>query len=712
MVTRWSSNTKHNSFSGINNNLHGNLYSCRMSFNRKRNLNGQFCYSFSFHNSNFNINLLGQLITFTATPNNGGSAPTYQWKINGADVAGANSSTFTSSTLNNGDVVSVVMTSNESYTTTPTAVSNSITITAASVTPAVSITASSTAICSGSSITFTATVNNGGSAPTYQWKINGADVAGANSSTFTSSSLNDGDAVSVVMTSNANCTTTPTASSNSISITTASVTPAVSITANTTTICSGAPITFTATPTNGGSTPTYQWKVNGADVAGANSATYTSSTLNNGDIVTVVMTSNAGCANPLATTSNSITVSASSVTPSVSITSGPSPTCAGSNTIFITTTTDGGNAPTFQWQVNSVNVPGAIGTAFISILQNGDVVTVVMTSNAGCTTTPTATSNAITVSVISITATATAPDIGCGQTTGTITVNASGGISPYNYSINAGNTYQPSNVFSSLAAGSYTIRIKDAANCTADINVTINQTNSTLAATVSAPDIACGQATGSITVNVSGGTSPYSYSINAGSSYQSSNVFNGLSAGSYAIRINDAANGTVDINVSINQSNSTLAATASAPDIACGQATGTITVSVSGGNVPYSYSIDAGNTYQTSNVFNGLAPGTYLIKVKDANGCLLDLTATLNSAGMINLQISNPLPVCAPATIDLTAASITTGSDAGLSFTYWNDPSATIPVTNPNAIVNTSVYYIKATSLNGCFITKPVAVNI
>jgi gliding motility-associated-like protein len=335
-----------------------------------------------------------------------------------------------------------------------------------------------------------------------------------------------------------------------------------------------------------------------------------------------------------------------------------------------------------------------------------------MTSNASCTTTPTATSNAITVSVSSVTATATAPDIGCGQTTGTITVNASGGISPYNYSINGGNTYQSSNVFSGLAAGPYTIRIKDAANCTADINVTINQTNSTLAATASAPDIACGQATGTITVSASGGTSPYSYSINAGSSYQSSNVFNGLSAGAYTIRIKDAANCTVDINVSINQSNSTLAATASAPDIACGQATGTITVNASGGNVPYSYSIDAGNTYQTSNVFNGLTPGTYLIRVKDANGCLLDLTVTLNSIGITNLQINNPSPVCAPATIDLTAAAITAGSDAGLSYTYWTDAAATNQVTNPNAIMKTGIYYIKGTAPNGCFITKPVNVNI
>ena len=70
------------------------------------------------------------------------------------------------------------------------------------------------------------------------------------------------------------------------------------------TICSGTSVTFTATPTNGG-TPSYQWKVNGSDV-GTNSNTYTSTTLANNDAVTVEMTSTATCATGSPATSNSI----------------------------------------------------------------------------------------------------------------------------------------------------------------------------------------------------------------------------------------------------------------------------------------------------------------------------------------------------------------------------------------------------------------------
>src|SRR5436189_6090561 len=158
---------------------------------------------------------------------------------------------------------------------------------------------------------------NGGTTPTYQWQVNGVN-AGTNSPTFTSSSLVNNDQVTVMMTSNASCTTTLTGTSNVITITTSSVTPSVSINASSTSICAGSSITFTATPTNGGTTPTYQWQVNGVN-AGTNSTTFTSSSLANNDQVTAMMTSNASCATTSTATSNVITITTSSVTPSVTM---------------------------------------------------------------------------------------------------------------------------------------------------------------------------------------------------------------------------------------------------------------------------------------------------------------------------------------------------------------------------------------------------------
>jgi hypothetical protein len=190
------------------------------------------------------------IVTFTATPTNGGSNPSYQWQVNGAN-AGTNAPTFTTNTLNDGDVVTVILTSDLACVSTPTATSNPVTITSTSVDPSVSIAANSTTICNGTSVTFTATPTNGGTNPSYQWQVNGAN-AGTNAPTFTTNTLNDGDVVTVILTSDLACVSTPTATSNPVTITSTSVDPSVSIAANSTTICNGTSVTFTATPTNGG----------------------------------------------------------------------------------------------------------------------------------------------------------------------------------------------------------------------------------------------------------------------------------------------------------------------------------------------------------------------------------------------------------------------------------------------------------------------------
>ena len=177
------------------------------------------------------------------------------------------------------------------------------------VVPSVSISETSNNICSGTSVTFTATPTNGGTIPTYQWKLNGSNV-GTNSTTYTNSGLINSDIVSCVMTSNASCASPTNVTSNSVTMSvTSNVTPSVSIT-GTSNICPGTSVTFTATPTNGGSVPSYQWKLNGSNV-GTNSTTYTNTGLINGDIVSVVMNANNTCQTTSTATSNSITMTVS-----------------------------------------------------------------------------------------------------------------------------------------------------------------------------------------------------------------------------------------------------------------------------------------------------------------------------------------------------------------------------------------------------------------
>ena len=315
----------------------------------------------------------GTSVTFTATPSGGGTAPTYQWQVNGVN-AGAGGTTFTTSTLTNGQVVTCIMTSNSPCAAPLTGTSTGITMTVnPTVVPSVSIAAvPSGAICTGTSVTFTATPTNGGTTPTYQWQVNGVN-AGVGGTTFTSTTLANSDVVTCILTSNATCAAPTAGTSIGITMTVnATVVPSVSIVAAPSgAICSGTSVTFTATPTNGGTTPTYQWQVNGVN-AGAGGTTFTSSALANSDVVTCILTSNAACASPLTATSTGITmtVNATPATPTISQ--------AG---LVLTSSSATGN----QWYLNGTLIVGATGQTY-TVTANGTYTVVVTTGGCSSST--------------------------------------------------------------------------------------------------------------------------------------------------------------------------------------------------------------------------------------------------------------------------------------------------------------------------------------
>ena len=177
-------------------------------------------------------------------------------------------------------------------------------------TPSVSISSTSNAVCTGSSVTFTATPTNGGSAPSYQWKKNGTTNIGTNSANLVlqDNQVTTGDIISCVMTANNVCQTISTVTSNLITLNVGTVSPSVSISTAKDTICSGANTIFTAVATNGGSSPNYQWKKNGVDAGSGSTITFLSNTLSNGDVISCVLTANNPCQTSATANSNEITM--------------------------------------------------------------------------------------------------------------------------------------------------------------------------------------------------------------------------------------------------------------------------------------------------------------------------------------------------------------------------------------------------------------------
>lgn len=405
----------------------------------------------------------GDTVVFTATPTNGGTSPSYQWKVNGSN-AGANSATFSTTSLSNGDMIWCVLTSNDPLANPTTANSDTITMTVNTrLTPIVAISLSpNDTICDGTTVTFTATYANGGSTPSFQWKLNGANVGG-DSAKYITSTLADGDVVSCILTSSETCVTAATDTSNSITMKVNPIlTPVVNITVSPNdTICANTFTTFTATTSNGGSSPTYQWRRNGV-VVGSNSSTYSTNTLANGDNVLCILTSSETCVSKTRDTSDSITMTVRpNLVPSVSITVSPNDTvCAGTPLTFTATPVNGGSSPVYTWRVNGSIVGGNSPTLNVSLSVNSTV-WCTMASSEQCKTSSLVFSNFISMRVNAIltpdvNVTVSPNDTICAGTMTTFTASpVNGGTTPsYQWQLNGINAGTNSNTYSSSTLSS------------------------------------------------------------------------------------------------------------------------------------------------------------------------------------------------------------------------------------------------------------------
>jgi gliding motility-associated-like protein len=542
-------------------------------------------------------------ITITASTGTG-----YTYSING--------STYQASTIFSGVAPGVY---NVTVKDGGGCISGAITVTVNGAPSAISITVNSAAVCTGADANITATVAPQGSY-TYSWTVPGGAANPGNVSSFTASVAGN----YTVTVSNGGCSASATG--------TVTVTAQAQVSADNKEVCSGSSVLLTGQPSGG------TWS--GTGVSGS---TFNAASLAAGNYT--VTYSYQGSASCSGTATATIKVNALPAAPVASATQQPSCTSP-TGTITVSAPSPAANISYSvngsTYQASNIFTGLAAGTYNVTVKDAGcvsPITSVVLTQGSPATVV------------------ATASPTGCGQATGAINISAANGTAPYSYSID-GTSFQTSNLFNSLSAGNYTITVKDATGCIANVSVAVTQQNSAiLASTVTAPANS-GQSNGSIIVTASNGIAPYSYSINGGG-FQVSNTFNNLAAGSYTITVKDASGCTVTVSADVGETTLALTATASAPPIRCGESTGVITITASGGASPYTYSLNGG-TYVSLNTFGNLTAGTYNIKVKDAVGTTFDVTATLTQIGSnITATAAAPAIPCGQTTgrITVTAAN-------------------------------------------------------
>lgn len=321
-----------------------------------------------------------------------------------------------------------------------------------------------------------------------------------------------------------------------------------------------------------------------------------------------------------------------------------------------------------SYTVNITDANGCVNTASVTLIQPTALVLVPSVTNTTCN----------------------------GSCNGSAGVAASGGVGPYNYLWAPGGQTTP--VINNLCAGSYTVTVTDASNCTGTAIITVTEPQA-LTAGITSNNVSCnGGCNGSATTTPSGGTGPYTFLWMPGN-FTTSNI-TGLCPGTYTCTITDANGCTLNQQVTITQP-SPLSALVTATTSSCGNCNGTATVAVSGGTPPYAYFWTPSN--QTNPTATNLCIGNYTVTVTDAAGCTTTATCTVLPIVNIVVTSSTTSLSCAGSCDGIASANAAGGTNP---YTYNWMPG------NYNTQTVTGLcagsYTVTATDANLCFNTAVV----
>jgi PKD repeat protein len=531
-------------------------------------------------------------------------------------------------------------------------------------------TASATdATCNGDTDGTATVIPAGGTAPfTILW-----DAAAGSQTTATAIGLGAGT-YSVTTTDANGCIAIATATVNEPTLLTAS-TNAFDVT------CNGGTDGQATASASGGTAPyTFLW-----DAAAGSQTTATAVGLGAGTYSVTITDANGCTATTTATINEPTTVVAS--------TNSTDALCNGGTDGTATATASGGTGSyTFLWDAAA----GSQTTATAIGLGAGTY-SVTITDANGCTATAIATVNE--PSSIVITNVATTDPTCNGDTDGTINIAAAGGTGTLQYSIDNGVTFQASNSFAGLGAATYNIVVEDANGCQVTSTATLIDPPVVTITNVVATDPTCSGNDGTIVITATGGTGTIQYSIDNGVTFQASNTFAGLADATYTVVVADANNCQATSTATLTAALVPTITNVVTTDAACGNPTGQIDITATGGTGTLQYSIDNGVTFQASNIFASLTASTYTIVVQDANGCQATSTATIiNTASPTITNVATTDPTCGNNNGDITITA--TGGTGTLMFSI--DNGVTFQASNTFTGLGAATYNIVVEDALGC----------
>jgi len=586
----------------------------------------------------------------TVTSGGGTGAHTYSWAPSGGTSATANNLAAGTYTCTITDANGCSRTQTVTITQPPAMTS--------------SISSQTNVNCNGAT-TGSATVTSGGGtgAHTYSWAPSGGTSA-------TASNLGAGTYTCTITDANG-CSRTQT-----ITITQAAAMTS-SVSSQTNVACNGGN-TGSATIASGGGTGahTYSWAPSGGTSATANN-------LGAGTYTCTITDAN-GCSRTQTVTITQPPAMTSSVSSQTNV------LCNGGSTGSATIASGGGTGThTYSW------APSGGTSATANNLAAGNYTCTITDAN-GCSQTQAVSitqPSALSASLGSQT------NVLCnGASTGSATINASGGTGTLTYAWTpSGGTTATAN---GLAAGNYTCTVTDANGCTQTQAVNITQ-GPAINASATSTDATCGASNGSATVNASGGTGTLTYSW--APSGGTAATANSLAAGSYTCTITDANGCTQIASTTVNNTNGPTVTPQPQTDVSCnGGANGSASVTVSGGTLPYTYAWSP--TGGTGASASGLNAGSYTVTVTDNSGCISTQVFNITEPPAVSASIVS----ATPATCGSNNGSATAGGTGGTgSYTYSWSSGGTAATENNLAAGS---YTVTVTDANGCASTATATI--